>query len=96
MCLKLPLLKPLTRLTLPPQLRQLLPPPLWILALLLLLPHPLTPLLLLLLLPHLWPLRQHLPRPKWFPQMKPMMVKLRWPQPWKRAWPPYWPRLKMC
>lgn len=96
MCLRLPLLTPLTQLTLPPQLRQLLPPPLWILALLLLLPHPLLPLLLLLLLPHLWPQRPWLPRPAWFPQMKPLMVRLRWPLPWRRAWPLYWPRLRMC
>ncbi len=96
MCLKLPWLQPLARLTLPPQLRQLLPPALWILALLLMLPHPLLPLQLLLLLPFLWPSRLSLPRPTWFPQMKPLMMRLRWPLRWKPAWPLYWPRLRMC
>ncbi|MDH1088822.1 hypothetical protein N5C79_20175 [Pantoea brenneri] len=93
MCLKLlRLIQP----PLPPQLRQLLPPLLWFLALLLMLPHPQQPLLLLLLLPFLWPSRQSLPRPKWFPQMKPLMMRLRWPLPWMSAWRLYYPRLKMC
>ncbi len=96
MCLKLPWLKPLTRLTLPPQLRQLLPPALWFLALLLMLPHPQQPLLLLLLLPYLWPPRLSLPRPWPCRLLKPLMMLLRWPLRWVNAVKPYCLRLKMC
>lgn len=96
MCLKLPLLRPLSWGAIPPGLRLVLPPPLWMLALLLALPHPLLPCLLLLALCHLWPKPSALWRP-WLRQLPTLrMTRLRWPLPWMSASRRYCPRLKAC
>jgi len=93
MCIKLPLLTPPV---VPPQLRLLLPSPLWLLAFLLMLPHPLLPLLLLFLMPYAGPPVLMLPRPGLCRLLTPLMMRLRWPPSWESAESFYYPRSNLA